>query len=251
MLYSANASRKQITGLLFFLVITFAAAAAGSAATSTSVSDWYQTIAKPAWTPPSWIFGPVWTLLFLLMAIAAWLVWRKAGTRRRPAAIALFHPARAQHALVCPVLRPATARLGRSRNRDFMAGHRRHTNRLLAKRANRRNDVSALFGVGHVRGRPELRHCFAECVEDSSVQLHLSSLSICSAPHISPLTSAHAAQPTIEPANGSGSVNKSATPIAKKITLTFQRRRRTWPDTTTGQRTNCQPRLSIGKTQAR
>jgi benzodiazapine receptor len=39
-------------------------------------SPWYTDLAKPTWTPPNWLFGPVWTILYILMAVAAWLVWR-------------------------------------------------------------------------------------------------------------------------------------------------------------------------------
>jgi tryptophan-rich sensory protein len=59
-----------------FLLVTFAAAAIGSWATFTSVETWYPRLAKPAWTPPSFLFGPVWTCLYLAMAVAAWRVWR-------------------------------------------------------------------------------------------------------------------------------------------------------------------------------
>ena len=62
-----------------FLVACFGVAAFGGATTASSVRDWYPTIEKPAWTPPSWIFGPVWTALYAMMAVAAWLVWRRAG----------------------------------------------------------------------------------------------------------------------------------------------------------------------------
>jgi benzodiazapine receptor len=62
-----------------FVAVSFAAAALGGATTANSVRDWYPTIAKPAWTPPSWIFGPVWTALYAMMAVAAWLVWRRVG----------------------------------------------------------------------------------------------------------------------------------------------------------------------------
>lgn len=59
-----------------FLIASFSAAAVGGAATATSIARWYPTLHKPGWNPPNWIFGPVWTLLYILMAVAAWRVWR-------------------------------------------------------------------------------------------------------------------------------------------------------------------------------
>ncbi|CAN5474508.1 hypothetical protein BH10PSE7_BH10PSE7_14830 [soil metagenome] len=60
-----------------FVVLCLGAGALGGWATSTSVNDWYPSLAKPSWTPPPWIFAPVWTTLYIMMAVAAWLVWRK------------------------------------------------------------------------------------------------------------------------------------------------------------------------------
>ena len=59
--------------LIVFLAITFAAAAFGA---QFMPGPWYAALAKPAWTPPNWIFGPVWTVLYVLIASSAWLVWR-------------------------------------------------------------------------------------------------------------------------------------------------------------------------------
>ena len=59
-----------------FLLLSFLAAAIGGYATWTSVGTWYPTLQKPSWTPPSAVFSPVWTILYILMAIAAWRVWR-------------------------------------------------------------------------------------------------------------------------------------------------------------------------------
>jgi tryptophan-rich sensory protein len=70
---------RQASWLIGLLVLCSGAAGIGGAATSTSVSGWYQTLARPSWNPPDWVFGPVWTVLYFLMAIAAWLVWRRAG----------------------------------------------------------------------------------------------------------------------------------------------------------------------------
>lgn len=63
----------------FFLILTFAAGGIGAIATASSADTWYQALRKPAWTPPDWIFGPVWTLLYVAMAVAAWRVWRIGG----------------------------------------------------------------------------------------------------------------------------------------------------------------------------
>ena len=67
----------QILGLLGFLAATAAAGALGAWATTPEVGGWYARLRKPSWTPPGWLFGPVWTLLYALMAIAAWRVWRR------------------------------------------------------------------------------------------------------------------------------------------------------------------------------
>jgi benzodiazapine receptor len=68
---------RQVLALAGFVAVTFAAAAVGSYFTSTSVSGWYQQLARPEWRPPDWVFGPVWTTLYVMMSIAAWLVWRR------------------------------------------------------------------------------------------------------------------------------------------------------------------------------
>lgn len=83
-----NAGRKRaIVGLLVALAVCFSASALGGLATSTSVDSWYLTVAKPSWTPPGWVFAPVWTALYAAMAVAAWLVWRT-GRDPGPALVA-------------------------------------------------------------------------------------------------------------------------------------------------------------------
>jgi len=74
--------------LVGFIVAVFLAAAMGSLFTSSSVATWYKTLQRPDWTPPGWLFGPVWSVLYLSMAVAAWLVWRKGGRRARTALLA-------------------------------------------------------------------------------------------------------------------------------------------------------------------
>ena len=70
---------RQVVGLVIAFVVCFGAAGLGNLATMAQIPTWYQGISKPPWTPPDWIFGPVWSLLYGMMAIAAWLIWRKAG----------------------------------------------------------------------------------------------------------------------------------------------------------------------------
>ncbi len=70
---------RQVAGLAGFMAVCFLSAGLGAAFTSTSVGGWYQTLAKPNWNPPDWLFGPVWTALYFLMAVAAWLVWHAHG----------------------------------------------------------------------------------------------------------------------------------------------------------------------------
>lgn len=70
---------KQAVALIVSLAACFAAAGVGSLATTPNIATWYAGLAKPSWSPPNWIFGPVWTFLYISMAVAAWLVWRKGG----------------------------------------------------------------------------------------------------------------------------------------------------------------------------
>jgi tryptophan-rich sensory protein len=74
----ARSFARQWFVLGALVLVTFCASLAGMAAPP---GDWYASLAKPAWNPPGWIFGPVWTALYLMMAVAAWLVWRREGWR--------------------------------------------------------------------------------------------------------------------------------------------------------------------------
>lgn len=70
---------RQVAWFVAMLVVCFGASGLGAEMTFSSLGDWYPTLAKPAWTPPDGVFGPVWTLLYFLMALAAWIVWRRGG----------------------------------------------------------------------------------------------------------------------------------------------------------------------------
>lgn len=71
--------KNNLLILAAFLILCLLAAGIGSLFTASSVDSWYAQLEKPAWTPPGWVFGPVWTLLYIMMAIAGWLVYRERG----------------------------------------------------------------------------------------------------------------------------------------------------------------------------
>lgn len=81
---------NSLVALLVFVAICFAVAGFGALFTASSVNDWYRTLQRPSWNPPSWVFGPVWTALYTTMAIAAWLVWRRRDAHKARGALTLF-----------------------------------------------------------------------------------------------------------------------------------------------------------------
>src|SRR5215204_7193738 len=76
--------------LLTFMAACFGAALAGSAFTTPSVPEWYDSLIKPSFTPPNWLFGPIWSVLYLAMAVAGWLVWRRQRESFTTLPLALF-----------------------------------------------------------------------------------------------------------------------------------------------------------------
>lgn len=72
------------------LALCLAVSALGAAATASSVNTWYPTLAKPFFNPPKWVFAPVWSTLYFMMAIAAWRIWRNPGPGRARKAVVLF-----------------------------------------------------------------------------------------------------------------------------------------------------------------
>jgi benzodiazapine receptor len=80
---------KQILGLVGWLAISFVASGIGAIA-SISATSFYGQLVQPNWAPPSSVFGPVWTVLYALMGIAAWMVWRTGGFRANRSALTLF-----------------------------------------------------------------------------------------------------------------------------------------------------------------
>ncbi len=80
---------RQVIGFVAWIAVCFVAAAIGSAA-SLQAGSFYTELVRPEWAPPPAVFGPVWSILYLMMAIAAWLIWRIAGFAAARTALVLF-----------------------------------------------------------------------------------------------------------------------------------------------------------------
>lgn len=85
-----SSAGRQVLVLFAFVAVCLAIGAIGGAVTSTSVGTWYQQLRKPSFNPPDWVFGPVWTVLYIAMAVAAWRVWRRLGLGDARHALSLF-----------------------------------------------------------------------------------------------------------------------------------------------------------------
>lgn len=83
---SRNATRHSVA-LVGFIVACYVAAATGA---FFPPDDWYRSLHRPSFAPPNWLFGPVWTVLYLMMAISAWLVWKKSGFSAARTALTAF-----------------------------------------------------------------------------------------------------------------------------------------------------------------
>src|SRR5690625_1045567 len=78
---------QQVLGLVGWLILSGIVAWFGS---QFSPGPWYESLEKPAWTPPGWVFGVVWPILYTLMAVAVWLVWRRGGFVRNRLPLSVY-----------------------------------------------------------------------------------------------------------------------------------------------------------------
>lgn len=85
--WRAPSTGVRAVSFIGWLVFCFAAAGTGL---FVSTDGWYTGLHKPAWNPPSWLFGPVWTLLYTMMAVAAWLVWSEGGWKPHRWSLGMF-----------------------------------------------------------------------------------------------------------------------------------------------------------------
>jgi translocator protein len=100
---SAPSAGRSALALIAFLVIAYAVAALGGFSTITQVDGWYAHADKAFWTPPNVVFGPVWTVLYALMSVAAWLVWRAPASPARRRALVVYVVQLVLNALWTPV----------------------------------------------------------------------------------------------------------------------------------------------------
>jgi len=89
-LFASAGRRRDLAGLAAFVLLCLAVSGVGGWATASSVGGWYQALAKPAFNPPDWVFAPVWTVLYLMIAVAGWRAWRRCGLGGAPWAMAAY-----------------------------------------------------------------------------------------------------------------------------------------------------------------
>ena len=83
--------KNKFLTFISFLLVTFGASAIGSLATINYKEPWYSLLNKPTFNPPDWVFGPVWTILYLMMTLAIWLFWHSKSRDKNTVYVYLIH----------------------------------------------------------------------------------------------------------------------------------------------------------------
>ncbi len=81
---------RTIAGLIGWVALCLGAGRLAASFTAPAIGAWYAELNKPSWTPPNWVFAPVWSLLYVAMAVAAWMVWQERGLRGGALPLGLF-----------------------------------------------------------------------------------------------------------------------------------------------------------------
>lgn len=81
---------EHIAALVLAIAVPLSGGMLGSFATASQIKTWYKTIKKPSWTPPNWLFGPVWTCLYAMMGYASYLVWLQGGFAKQQVPLAIY-----------------------------------------------------------------------------------------------------------------------------------------------------------------
>lgn len=82
--------KKIWISFIVFILLCLIVQVVGSVWTNETVTTWYPTLVKPSWTPPDWVFGPVWSLLYIMIAVSGWLIYRAKNSRERSVALMLY-----------------------------------------------------------------------------------------------------------------------------------------------------------------
>ncbi len=85
-----DSSRRSLIAFGVFFAETAFVYVVSGIVTASTVGDWYQTLRKPTFNPPDWLFTPVWSVLFLMIALGGWMAWRAAAGRQRRAVVSSF-----------------------------------------------------------------------------------------------------------------------------------------------------------------
>ena len=146
--------------LIGFLLLCYAVAAIGALSTASSIPTWYAALVKPTFNPPNSIFGPVWTLLYTLMAIAAWLAHPTQRPRSLPPTQGpppLLPSAHPQLPLDSGLLLPPPTSHRSRHHPSALDRHPRHHTPLLAPQPPRRSPHAPLSCLGHLCHASKLR----------------------------------------------------------------------------------------------